>query len=200
MLQNRDYTLILDRSGSMSVKDIPGKSRWQVMQETTVALANKCEEFDPDGLTVYTFASGFRKHENCLATKVNQIFKEEEPSGGTNLDKVLEAAFASFFDRKAKGELKENGEIIIIVTDGEPNDKQSVLTLLINASNKLDADSELGILFVQIGAEPSATKYLKILDDDLLKANAKFDIVDVVTSDDMEDRTLTEIIMGAIND
>jgi hypothetical protein len=58
MLEDRDYTLIIDKSGSMSTKDqIGGRSRWDVMQESTLALAAKCEEFDPDGITVYTFST-----------------------------------------------------------------------------------------------------------------------------------------------
>jgi len=75
MLGNRDYTLILDKSGSMSTRDqLGGKSRWQAAQESTVALASKCEEFDPDGITVYTFSSKFRRYENVTAAKVEQIF------------------------------------------------------------------------------------------------------------------------------
>jgi hypothetical protein len=60
MLENRDYTLIIDKSGSMVKRDKQdGKKRWDVMQESTLALASKCEEFDPDGITVYTFSSNF---------------------------------------------------------------------------------------------------------------------------------------------
>lgn len=55
MLDQRDCTLIIDKSGSMSIKDrAGGKSRWNAMQESTLALASKCEEVDPDGITVYT--------------------------------------------------------------------------------------------------------------------------------------------------
>ena len=61
MLENRDYTLIIDKSGSMSTKDKPGgASRWQIMQESALALAHKCEELDPDGITVYLFSGKFR--------------------------------------------------------------------------------------------------------------------------------------------
>ncbi len=46
MIQERDYTLIIDKSGSMSTPDqAGGKSRWEIMQESTLALARKCEQF-----------------------------------------------------------------------------------------------------------------------------------------------------------
>jgi len=53
MLENRDYTVIIDKSGSMSTPDQRGgRSRWEEAQEATMALARKCEQLDPDGITV----------------------------------------------------------------------------------------------------------------------------------------------------
>lgn len=55
MLENRDYTLIIDKSVSMATTDQKGgKSRWVASQES-IALASKCEQFDADGITVYFF-------------------------------------------------------------------------------------------------------------------------------------------------
>jgi hypothetical protein len=76
MLDNRDYTLIIDKSGSMSTKDKPGGlSRWQIMQESALALANKCEELDPDGITFYLFSGKFKRYDNVTAAKVETIFQ-----------------------------------------------------------------------------------------------------------------------------
>jgi hypothetical protein len=58
----------------------------------------------------------------------------------------------------------------------------------------------LAISFVQVGSDPQATKFLKILDDELQSVGAKFDIVDTITIDDMEDMTLTEVLLNAITD
>ena len=93
-MQNRDYTLILDKSGSMSTTDQPaGRSRWQEVQESTLALARKCEQFDPNGITVYVFSGRFKRYDNVTAAKVEQIFLENDPVGTTNLAAVLQAAF-----------------------------------------------------------------------------------------------------------
>jgi hypothetical protein len=81
---------ILDKSGSMSTPDQPGgKSRWVYAQESTLALARKCEQLDPDGITVYTFAGKFKRYEGVTAAKVEQIFMENDPMGTTNLAGVL---------------------------------------------------------------------------------------------------------------
>lgn len=201
MLENRDYTLIIDKSGSMSLNDQPGgKTRWDVMQESTLALASKCEQFDPDGLTIYVFSGKFKRYENVTASKVAQIFRENEPSGRTDLAGVLQDATQSYFQRKAAGQTKLNGETILVVTDGEPDDRKAVMKAIIEASRRIDRDEELAISFVQVGTDPQATKFLKILDDELQSAGAKFDIVDTITIDDMEDMTLTEVLLNAITD
>lgn len=201
MLENRDYTLIIDKSGSMSVRDqFGGKSRWEVMQESTLALASKCEELDPDGITVYLFSGRFKRYDNVTSNKVSQIFQENEPSGRTDLAGVLLDATNSYFQRKATKQTKPNGETILVVTDGEPDDRKAVMKVIIEASRRMDKDEELAISFIQIGADTQATKFLKILDDELQSAGAKFDIVDTVTMDDMEDMTLREVLLNAIVD
>ncbi|MDJ0690047.1 MAG: VWA domain-containing protein [Xenococcaceae cyanobacterium MO_188.B32] len=201
MLENRDYTLIIDKSGSMTRKDRQGgKTRWQVMQESTLALASKCEEFDPDGITIYVFSGRFKRYDNVTAEKVEQIFRENEPSGRTDLAGVLQDALDDYFQRKAAGQTKDNGDTILVVTDGEPDDRKAVMRIIVEASRKIERDEELAISFIQVGTDPDATKFLKILDDDLQSAGAKFDIVDTITMEDMEDYTLTEVLLNAIVD
>jgi len=200
MLANRDYTIILDKSGSMSTRDqAGGKSRWQTVQESTIALARKCEEFDPDGITVYTFSSKFRRYDNVTSAKVEQIFRENEPVGGTNLTAVLQDAINNYFQRRSQGRTK-TGETILVVTDGEPDDRKSVFEVIIHATRQLQTDEELAISFIQVGSDPQARQFLKALDEQLMSVGAKFDIVDTVTIADMEDMTLSEVLLNAITD
>lgn len=201
MLENRDYTLIIDKSGSMATPDQKGgRSRWVAAQESTLALASKCEQFDPDGITIYLFSGRFKRYENVTASKVTQIFRENDPSGSTDLAAVLKHATDNYFERKAAGQTKPNGETILVVTDGEPDDRKAVMKVIIEASRRMDRDEELAISFIQVGTDSQATKFLKILDDELQGAGAKFDICDTITIDDMEDYSLSEILLNAIND
>jgi uncharacterized protein with von Willebrand factor type A (vWA) domain len=201
MLENRDYTLIIDKSGSMSTRDKPGGlSRWQIMQESALALANKCTELDPDGITVYLFSGKFKRYDNVNGAKVISIFQENDPSGRTDLAGVLADALNNYFQRKASGTTQANGETILVVTDGEPDDRKAVMQVIMDASQKIDRDEELAISFIQVGTDEAATKFLKILDDDLERAGAKFDIVDTITMNDMEDLTLREVLLNAIID
>jgi uncharacterized protein with von Willebrand factor type A (vWA) domain len=201
VLQDRDYTLILDKSGSMSTPDqVGGRSRWDAAQESTLALARKCEQFDPDGITVYLFSGRFKRYENVTSSKVSQIFQENDPSGTTNLAAVLQDALNNYLHRKSAGQTKPNGETIIVITDGEPDDRRAVMKVIIEASRHLERDEELAISMIQVGGDATATRFLKALDDELRGAGAKFDIVDTITIDDMEDLTLAEVLMNAISD
>jgi uncharacterized protein with von Willebrand factor type A (vWA) domain len=201
LLSDRDYTLILDKSGSMSSVDKPGgRSRWDDAQESTLALARKCEQFDPDGITVYTFSSRFKRYDNVTASVVERIFLENDPVGSTNLAGVLKAAMDDYFQRKMAQKTKSNGETILVITDGEPDDRKAVIQVIIEATQKMDRDEELAISFIQVGSDPTATQYLKLLDDELQKVGAKFDIVDTVTIDDMADMSLLEVLLNAIVD
>jgi uncharacterized protein with von Willebrand factor type A (vWA) domain len=201
MLENRDYTLIIDKSGSMATPDQKGgRSRWVAAQESTLALASKCEQFDPDGITIYVFSGRFKRYENVTASKVTQIFQENDPSGSTDLAGVLKHATDNYFERKAVGQTKPSGETILVVTDGEPDDRKAVMKVIIETSRRMDRDEELAISFIQVGTDRQATKFLKVLDDELQGAGAKFDICDTITMDDMEDLSLSEVLLNAITD
>jgi uncharacterized protein YegL len=216
MLENRDYTLIIDKSGSMSTADIANKqTRWQAVQESTLALATRCEQLDPDGMTVYLFATHFQRFDNVTASKVAEIFAANQPSGSTDLAAVLKDAFQNYFQRKASGQAKANGDLIIVVTDGEPNDQDAVAKVITDATHRMDRDEELAVTFIQIGKDPNAKAFLERLDDDLVgpqkqgflsklfgggKKTAKFDICDTITFNDLEDIPITEVLLKAIED
>ncbi|HIK31146.1 MAG TPA: VWA domain-containing protein [Oscillatoriales cyanobacterium M59_W2019_021] len=199
-MNNRDYTLIIDKSGSMSAPDRGGKSRWDVIQESTLALARKCEKLDPDGITVYLFSGRFKRYDNVTASKVEQIFLENDPMGTTNLAAVLADATQSYFRRKAAGETKPEGETILVVTDGEPDDRRAVMETIIEATRQMERDEELAISLIQIGSDPQATSFLKALDDRLQEVGAKFDICDTITIDAMEEMSIADVLLSAIKD
>jgi uncharacterized protein with von Willebrand factor type A (vWA) domain len=200
MLDKRDYTLIIDKSGSMSNIDRgTTKSRWEIVKESTLALARKCDQLDPDGITVYLFAGKFKRFDNVSAAKVEQIFQENDPMGGTNLTSVLQDAINQFFQRKKANQSKV-GETILVITDGEPDDRRSVFEIIIEATRRLSSDEELAISFIQVGSDTSATDFLKSLDDKLQSIGANYDIVDTITLSDMEDMTLAEVLLSAISD
>ena len=73
-------------------------------------------------------------------------------------------------------------ETILVITDGAPEDRAAVEVVIQMAADALVNPDDLRIVFVQVGNDPSATRWLSNLDDNL---DCKFDIVDVITSEQL---------------
>ena len=205
MLDQRDYSLIVDKSGSMGTEDMPGgKSRWMSMQESTLQISREISKLDPDGITLYVFDGGFKRYDNVTTEKVADVFRENRPGGSTDLAGVLEHALADFHKRKAANQLKANGDIMLIVTDGVPDDADAVKRVIAKATQGLsNGDGEIGLSFIQIGRDQGASRFLKELDDALTSGpyKAKFDIVDTKTMDEVDKAaSFSDILMAALND
>ncbi|NES85641.1 MAG: hypothetical protein F6K10_31905 [Moorea sp. SIO2B7] len=113
--------------------------------------------------------------------------------GSTNLAGALQEAFKLHFERGGQS-------TILVVTDGAPDNRKAVFRTIIEATQKISEDKELGVSLLQIGNDSGATEFLKACDDQLQGAGAAFDIVDTVTFDQMEDMSLREVLLNAVND
>lgn len=200
-LGNYNIFALIDRSGSMGTDDMPnGKTRWQAAEEGTIALASKAIQYDKDGITVGIFGGNTIKiMDNVTSTEaIKKIFAENEPSAGTPTDQMLSKVFDMYFAEKAAGK-NPKPILIAVVTDGEPNDRNATMKVIADATQKMDTDGEIGISFLQIGNDASATNFLQDLDDNLVsKKGAKFDIVDTKKLEDVEN--ITETLLAALND
>lgn len=186
-LEDRDYTIIVDKSGSMS------GDRWNQAKNAVTFLAPQCVKADTDGITLYFFSSSSTKSENITsAKKVMKAFSNNSPSGSTNLHDVLERAFN---DRTKKKPLT-----ILVITDGCPNNSKKVEQLIINESKRLNKDEDLSISFIQVGGDSSAASWLTKLDDDLESHGAKFDIVDTLSCNELKDIGFEQMIKNSIED
>lgn len=194
MIENRDYVVCVDKSGSMSIDDCNGKTRWQSCQESVLGLLNKLQEIDPDGVDLYFYNTRFEKHENVTAEKLNEVWNKITPIGGTAFSPVLIDVFKQHFSKQARP------TTILFITDGEAYDKPETVQEIISAANKLEADAELAVTFIQVGKDAGAKEFLRKLDDDLQSKGAKFDIVDAKTMEDLENTSLEQILLDAIND
>jgi Mg-chelatase subunit ChlD len=194
MLSEFDFKVLIDKSASMGTEDMPGgRSRWAYMQETAEQFCRELDKVDADGIDVILFSgASILPFRNVNAAKVRDLFSDNAPRSSTPLAQALQVAF----DQAATSSKKV---FILCFTDGEPDDKEAVKKTLIAQSNKQEKDEDCTVLFVQVGYDAGATRYLKTLDDDL--TGAKFDIVDVKTIDEAEKfASITDLVVAAIDD
>jgi hypothetical protein len=207
VLQDRDYTLIVAKSNSRFTNMLPGSSdRWTAAQASILALAQKCQEFDPDGITLYISCEGateygcFEKHEQVTADRLATLLDQHQPPGSFDLNPVVQTVLDDYFERKRQGQTKTNGATIIVVTDGEPSNRMALIKAIAQATHHMDHNDELGIGFAQVGDDALTRGFLNALDDDLKTMGAKFDIVSAQVLEEIEPHSLTQFLLDAIND
>ncbi|MBL1174210.1 hypothetical protein [Pantanalinema sp. GBBB05] len=206
-LDNRDYTVLVAKTAPSTAYASPKfHQSWSDAHRAIVTLVQKCETFDPDGITIYIsskdHAAGlFRQYRHVTSNVIEEIFNENYPPETLNLLDGLSIALTDYFTRKQAGQTKPNGEMIVVLIDGEPQDRMEIVKTIVEAAEQLDSDHELGIGFVQVGNDLIARGFLNSLDDDLRsRAGAKFDIVHTQTLDNIQADCLTEFLKDIIRD
>ncbi len=96
-LDNVDGIILLDKSGSMR-ETLPGKNmtRWQAGQESISAFAVELAKHDDDGITVVPFGPNFSIEDGVTPDKVDAVFANHRPDGGTYLAPALKAVIDRF--------------------------------------------------------------------------------------------------------
>ena len=191
-ISNYDYTVLIDFSGSMASTDT-GKvgTRIQRVKESLTGLVGELADVDEDGIDLITFGGETITHTPGVKNTeiLNTVFARRV-SGGTPTAEALTKGF------EVAGK-SDKPDFLVVFTDGEPNNREAVKTVIRNQANKQANDADLTILFIQVGDDASAGDFLKDLDDNL---NAKLDIVDVKTQAEADAfPTLGALIDAAIN-
>jgi hypothetical protein len=88
---------------------------------------------------------------------------------------------------------------VLVVTDGAPDDEKAVMKAVIRAAKRVQRPDELVVSFIQIGTDAGARRFLKILDEEMVRAGAPFDIVSTVTLDEAEGMGLTEVLLATVS-
>jgi hypothetical protein len=205
LLKDRDYQIIVAKTAPSMALPPPGyEHRWAAAQQAIGQLTALCETFDPDGIGLYISCrdadQGFRHYKQAHAAELDGIFDHHFPPQQLNLLDGLTAALDEYFAAKAAQQTKPNGAMILVLIDGEPQNRMAISRLIVQATQKLDRDSELGIGFVQLGDDLIARGFLNALDDNLQTAGAKFDIVHTIVIEDIQPQCLVQFLHDVIHD
>jgi hypothetical protein len=136
-----------------------------VAEQSIINLAAKCEELDSDGLTIYTATSPFRKFSHETTCTLAILFHDGYSAETTDMVGALKDCLQDYFHRKEQGTAKPNGEVIVVILDHEPigkNCRKELVNILVQATQQVDRDDELGIMFAQVGDNMIARGFLAI--------------------------------------
>eukprot|EP01126_Amoeba_proteus_P011316 TRINITY_DN14549_c0_g2_i14.p1 TRINITY_DN14549_c0_g2~~TRINITY_DN14549_c0_g2_i14.p1 ORF type:complete len:319 (-),score=59.13 TRINITY_DN14549_c0_g2_i14:179-1135(-) len=171
------YTIILDKSGSMTYSDGFGM-RWADAKEACEHMADAMESLAINGMTMYLFSESQSSHPKytglTCSRDIQRIFESNNPAGGTDMSGVLRQALNDHFVHREQ-------EHILVITDGEPNNRDDVVRTLVEGINKLALPDELGITFMQVGHDREAAQFLHELQDCLTEKGARWNVVECIT-------------------
>jgi hypothetical protein len=206
LLENRDYTVIFAKTAEPAVPPPGYAKRWTDAETAIIRLLQACEAFDPDGITLSVACEAteggceFKWFEHVRSNQLTHIIHSYVPPYAVSLAAALQASLNTYFERKQQGHAKPNGEIILVILDGEPLDRMAIANVIVKATHQMNADEELGIGLVQIGDDPIARGFFQSLDDDLKGAGAQFDIVETQILETIEPEALIQFLMNTIQD
>lgn len=187
-LKALDLIVVIDHSGSMGDPSLrlAGKTKFEENQEDVVAVAREMGKYDADGLTIIAFSSAVRTYDGVTADKVGQVFTETSPRGTTNLTDAIKAV-----SEKAKASSKE--VVAVIYTDGSPNDPSGAMHAIATLGTEMGRP-KIGLVFVQVGADPGAAAFLSKLDNEM-----KVDVCATVSAAQAEGLSVGQLVWLARN-
>ena len=186
-----DTVFVVDDTGSMVLPardDRPeGQDRWSATKEALEHITALAAAKDEDGIDIrFLKSKHLDKNNISRVEKVMEILEGVDMldafrGGGTFLEENLRDEidprldqYRQYFEHDAAYKRKHRPPKklnLIVITDGQADDKQEVEDLIIETAQELDRlrapTAQIGIQFVQIGEDEKARKYLKRLDDDL---------------------------------
>lgn len=205
-LKEKDLVVLVDVSGSMGWDAEGGggflgmfgkKSNQTRLEQAKELIKAHFEILKNYGggkdLRLITFGA---KTQEYLISDNNQlldVLHNLQAGGGTPTANALELAF----------EKVGNEAIVVVYTDGEPNDKGAVINTIAKKAQQVDPD-KFGILFAQIGNSEDATKFIEYLDDGLVgdieryTGKAGLDIVGSMTAKKLATATIEQIVEEAL--
>lgn len=203
-LSRFDTCFLIDDSGSMA------GGLWNQALSALAGLLEVATKYDPDGIDVFFLNNPATAYNVTNVNNLKSLFDTVQPVGstptGTRLEEIL-LNYLNEYERVISSGGKLRPLSVVVVTDGTAED--DVESVILNAARRLDRlnapMSQVGIQFIQIGEDPSATVWLHELDDEIHKMGEGCrDLVDTtpaisVVNGGFDAKYLLKAMLGGIN-
>ncbi len=169
--------LLIDHSGSMNGGLGIGPydlSRWAWCRNQISDFSRFCGDKLRGGITLIPFNDSFEVHEHASEKDVEDVFSTIVPGGETDICTPLAAAIEAHL---AEPDHENKPVLIVVLTDGLPNQGGSLDKLIAQATSALRNHNEMSITFLTVGQAPEGDELIERLDNDLINRGANDDIV-----------------------
>ena len=193
-LSRYQLALLVDRSGSMQETIAQGNdSRWLWAAKVVQSFASEAQAIAGKTITLGTFASDYQITYNIQPSQVPELFRNLRPDGGTRLAAPLKELIDSYFRSNTRERF-----LVLIVTDGTPDDFQQLKGLIIETSRRVTYPGQVEIIFVGIGEDMSGRSVFNYLDHSIQEDGAAADIVDQIPFSEVSGGNLDSAMAKAL--
>ncbi len=198
-LSKYDVELIVDASMSMRKRDCPGfLSRWDWCGYQSIDLAHQLAPFASQGITLTSFNRNFTVYEHQNPQQLTTLFERTPLALNTRLAEPLADRLNDYVVHRGS----ERPRLIAVITDGVPHpfeQVQMVEDVLVHASKMIKDPRELTVVFFQIGSRDLlGQEFLGEIDNKLVARGARFDIVQTVSFEHLQQVGLAQGLADAI--
>ena len=192
--------VLVDRSDSMKAglgigpEDI---SRWTWCEHEVKNLTEFCAGKLAGGITVIPFNDVYQVLPNCSAKDLEYMYDNTVPEGSTNIYNPLHAVISEQMRSAPENRVPM---LIVVLTDGLPNQGDPLDELIVNASKKIDSPTDLIITFFQIGKTMESDQLLERLDKELVPDGAARDIVKCRYFEELLSIGLKQALLDSVED
>lgn len=192
--------VLVDRSDSMKAGLGVGPSdvsRWTWCEDQVKDLTRFCQGKLAGGITIIPFNDVYQVLPNCTPADLEDLYNNVVPEGSTNIYNPLQAVISETLSRSAKERVPT---LVVVLTDGLPNEGDPLDALILRATKKLDSPTELVITFFQIGKTMESDQLLERLDKELVLSGAAMDIVKCRYFEELLSIGLKQALLDSVED
>ncbi|MBI1269934.1 hypothetical protein GC174_05835 [bacterium] len=199
-----DCVLMLDCSGSMGDRIISSNDRQGVeltrfdwCRKEMLGFYQSGQGYFPEGITLVPFANKFAIVNQARTAAIQNLFNQLSPVGGTNMAHPLSFLIDDYFARKARNGGRIKPLVIAILSDGEGN-AHILRQLIIKTTQRMQYPKEILITFLAVDATDEGRPVIEALDNNLVQAGARYDIVDSRTFEELKRYGLLKMVVAAL--
>ncbi len=193
-----EVILLIDHSGSMNGGLGIGPfdtSRWGWCRSQISDFSNFVGNRLTGGLTIVPFNDTFVIKKFATHKDIEEIFNNVVPSGETDIYSPLSAVIDAHLKDP---DHRKKPVLIVVLTDGLPNQGGSLDKLIARATAVLKDNDEMIISFLTVGQAPEGDELIDRLDNTLVARGAKEDIVNSMRFSQLLEVGLKNALLDAV--
>jgi hypothetical protein len=193
-IKNSEIVFVQDMSAKMRAPlGDTGLSQWDWCAGRIADFAESLSKDNPMGFTlIQCYQLSYAIHRDQNPASLRQHLSVANALGAANITTPLENIVNEYIDNHGQKPL-----LIMVFTDGLPERGESLEVAAKLISERVKYPDQVRLVLFQIGDDPQGTAMMRMLDDDLTYVGYKYDVVDFVKFEDLQESGVSRALLDA---